>query len=43
MKNKAYTLSMIALMPDKSRDSYDSMLGVLVGYFEAENLDYSGI
>ena len=43
MTNKAYILSMIALMPDKSRDSYDNMFGFLVVYFEAKNLDYSWV
>ena len=36
---KAYTITMLCLMPDKSRDSYDRMFGMLHDYCEENELD----
>ena len=39
MTSKAYTVTMLGLMPDKSRDSYDRMFGMLYDYCDEQELD----
>ena len=39
LTSKAYTVTMLGLMPDKTRESYDRMFGMLHDYCEEQELD----
>lgn len=45
LATKAYTVCMIALLPDKTRDSYERLFSLVHDYFESEgfDLDWSGM